>query len=118
MDFQTAVRTVLQQKYADFNGRASRSEYWWYVLAYAIAYVIVAIVGSFLPLLLALALIVPSIAVSIRRLHDVDKSGWWLLISLVPIVGFIVLLYFTVQRGTVGPNQYGEDPLPQALPAA
>jgi uncharacterized membrane protein YhaH (DUF805 family) len=124
MDFQTAVRTVLN-KYADFSGRASRSEYWWWVLAYVIAYVVVAIVsgilGKFamvLPVLLALAVFVPSLAVSVRRLHDVDKSGWWLLIGLVPLVGFIVLLYFTVQQGTSGPNQYGEDPLPQALPAA
>lgn len=125
MDFQTAVRTVLTQKYADFNGRAPRSEYWWFVLAYVIAYIVIAIVGgilgrvgAFLPLLLALALIVPSIAVSVRRLHDIDKSGWWVLIALVPLVGGLILLYFTVQRGTVGPNQYGEDPLPQALPAA
>lgn len=125
MDFQTAVRTVLTQKYADFNGRACRSEYWWWALAYAIAYIALAIVGSilgrigmFLPFLLVAAVIVPSIAVSIRRLHDVDKSGWWLLIALVPFVGGLILLYFTVQRGTVGPNQFGEDPLPQAITAA
>ncbi len=124
MDFQTAVRTVLQQKYADFNGRAPRSEYWWFVLAYAIAYVVLAVIGSilgrigmFLPLLLALAVFIPAIAVSIRRLHDVDKSGWWLLIALVPFVGGLILLYFTVQRGTIGPNQFGEDPLPQAITA-
>ncbi len=124
MDFQTAVRTVLN-KYADFNGRAPRSEYWWWVLAYAIAYFIVAIVGGilgklgmFLPLLFALAILVPTLAVAVRRLHDVDKSGWWVLIALVPIVGGLILLYFAVQRGTIGPNQFGEDPLPQALTAA
>lgn len=125
MDFMTAVRTVLQQKYADFNGRAPRSEYWWFVLAYAVAYFVVAIIGGilgkigmFLPLLFALALLVPMLAVSVRRLHDVNKSGWWVLIALVPFVGGLILLYFTVQRGTVGPNQFGEDPLPQAIAAA
>ena len=124
MDFQTAVRTVLQQKYADFNGRAPRSEYWWWVLAYAIVYIAAAIIGGilgkigmFLPLLVALAVIVPTLAVGVRRLHDVDKSGWWLLIGLVPFVGGLILLYFFVQRGTAGTNQFGPDPLPQAITA-
>ncbi|MEN3977285.1 DUF805 domain-containing protein [Emcibacter sp. SYSU 3D8] len=124
MDFQTAVRTVLQQKYADFTGRAPRSEYWWWVLAYMIVYIGAAIVGSilgrignFLPMLVVLAVIVPTIAVGVRRLHDLDKSGWWLLIGLVPFVGALILIYFFVQRGTAGPNQFGEDPLPQAITA-
>ena len=124
MDFQTAVRTVLQQKYADFNGRAPRSEYWWWVLGYAIAYIAAAIIGSilgrigmFLPLLVVLAVIIPTIAVGIRRLHDIDKSGWWLLLGLVPFVGGLILIYFFVQKGTTGPNQFGEDQLPPAIAA-
>ncbi len=110
MDFMTAVRTVLQQKYADFNGRAPRSEYWWFVLAYAIAYLVAAVIGGilgkigmFLPLLLALAVLVPMIAVSVRRLHDVDKSGWFM---LIPIYNLILAL----TEGTKGPNRFGPDP--------
>ncbi|MGE0666283.1 MAG: DUF805 domain-containing protein [Sphingomonadales bacterium] len=124
MDFQTAVRTVLQQKYADFNGRAPRSEFWWFYLAVIIAYIVVGIVGGLilgrfagaLIGLLGLAIIVPSLALTARRLHDVDKSGWWMLIAITGIGG-LVLLYWYVQPGTSGPNRFGEDPLPQAIAA-
>ncbi len=95
------------------------------MLAYAIVYIVAAIIGSilgkigmFLPVLVVLAVIIPTIAVGIRRLHDIDKSGWWLLIGLVPFVGGLILIYFFVQKGTTGPNQFGEDPLPQAIAAA
>ena len=69
-----------------------------------------AIIFGIAVIVVLLGLIVPGIAVSIRRMHDTGRSGWWLLIGLVPLVGFIVILYFFVQRGTVGPNAWGADP--------
>ncbi|RYE55078.1 MAG: DUF805 domain-containing protein [Rhizobiaceae bacterium] len=111
MDFATAVKTVVMQKYANFSGRAIRSEYWWFVLAYIIAYLVLAIVdyvlgAQLLTAILSLALLIPSIAVGVRRLHDLDKSGWWLLLGLVPIVG-LILIYWFAQPGTPGDNRFG-----------
>jgi uncharacterized membrane protein YhaH (DUF805 family) len=121
MDFTTAVRTCLQ-KYVDFSGRAPRSEYWWFYLACVLAYIAAAILdgivrsimgfGFFAPLV-ALAMLLPLLAAAVRRLHDLDKPWPWILIGLIPLVGGLVLLYFFVQRGTVGANQFGPDPLPQ-----
>lgn len=115
MDFATAVKTVVMQKYANFSGRAIRSEYWWFILAYIIAYLVLAIVdyvlgAQLLTAILSLALLIPSIAVGVRRLHDLDKSGWWLLLGCVPIVGLILIYWFT-QPGTPGANRFG----PQAI---
>jgi uncharacterized membrane protein YhaH (DUF805 family) len=112
MDFATAVKTVVMQKYANFSGRAIRSEYWWFALAYIIAYLVLAVVDyvlgiQLLTAILALGLLIPSIAVGVRRLHDLDKSGWWLLLGLIPIVGGLVLLYWFCQPGTPGANQFG-----------
>jgi uncharacterized membrane protein YhaH (DUF805 family) len=112
MDFATAVKTVLVQKYAKFDGRAVRSEYWWYVLFAVIASVVLAVVDyalgiQLLGTIFSLATLIPGIAVGVRRLHDLDKSGWWLLISLIPIIGFIVLIYWLVQPGTPGANRFG-----------
>lgn len=111
MDFATAVKTVVMQKYANFSGRAIRSEYWWFILAYIVAYLVLAIVDyvlgvQLLTAILSLGLLIPSIAVGIRRLHDLDKSGWWLLIGLVPIVG-LILIYWFAQPGTPGANRFG-----------
>ncbi len=119
MDFQTAIRTVLKDKYATFSGRAARSEYWWFALFSVIASSILtvidtAIFGSDFGVLgpiFSLAVLVPSIAVGVRRLHDLGRSGWWLLIILIPLIGFLILLYFFVQKGTDGPNEHGPDPL-------
>ena len=111
------------KKYADFSGRARRMEYWMFFLL-NIAVSIVAtildgilgmsgmIAGAYGPLTLiaGLALLVPSIAAGVRRLHDGDRSGWWMLIVLVPIIGAIVLLVFFLLEGTRGSNQYGSDP--------
>ena len=126
MELMTAVQTVLR-KYVDFSGRANRPEYWWWVLALVIATIVVAIVegvilapmlgfevfaseaGQPLQLLLSLAAFLPSLAVAVRRLHDVDRSGWWYLIVLVPLVVFLVLLYWFVQPGTEGGNQFGPE---------
>ncbi|MEM7661155.1 MAG: DUF805 domain-containing protein [Pseudomonadota bacterium] len=106
----------------DFQGRSSRAEYWWAYLMLIAIYIIVLTVTAILSnipvlgaifgiaiLLFYLAAIIPSIAVGVRRLHDTDKSGWLMLLGLIPLVG-LVLLFFFCQRGTQGANTYGEDP--------
>jgi len=124
MNMQSAVTTVLG-KYATFQGRASRSEYWWYTLAFLLLAVAVNIVegavlapmlgfetfdpaaGNPMSMIVSLALFLPTLAVAIRRLHDVDRSGWWYLIGFIPIIGVLVLIYWYVQPGTAGDNQFG-----------
>jgi uncharacterized membrane protein YhaH (DUF805 family) len=113
MSFLDAVRTVLT-KYAVLDGRARRTEYWYYTLAYVLVFVALLQlehgIGSRWPTtILTLALFLPSLAVSVRRLHDTDRSGWWLLFALVPFLGLIVLVFF-IQDGTTGKNSYGPDP--------
>lgn len=113
MDMQQAVRSVLSQ-YANFNGRARRSEYWFWTLATAIVSIAVAIVdaiigGMILQWVLIVATIVPSLAVGSRRLHDTDKSGWLQLIGIIPIVGWIVLIVFLAMDSTPD-NKYGPNP--------
>ncbi len=110
------------KKYVVFNGRARRKEYWFFVLFNILIFIALGIIdgvtGSFSPeigmgLLSGiywLAVLIPGIAVSIRRLHDTDRSGWWLLIGLIPIIGAIVLLVFMVQDSKPGQNQYGTNP--------
>jgi len=66
---------------------------------------------SILSLIVSLGLLLPAVGASIRRMHDINRSGWWILVGLIPILGAIVLIYWFVQKGTAGPNQYGEDPL-------
>ena len=121
MGFQDAVRTVFS-KYATISGRASRSEYWWWILFVVLAQIALGIVDSvlfgssvespgFLGGIFALAVFLPSICVAGRRLHDRDMSAWWLLLYLIPLIGFLVLLYFYVTKGTDGPNRFGPDPL-------
>lgn len=108
------------KKYAEFNGRARRTEYWMFVLInFGISIVLSIIEGTLgfatesnvtvLSGLYSLAVLVPSLAVGVRRLHDTDRSGWWLLLAIVPLAN-IVLLYFLILEGTRGPNQYGPDP--------
>ncbi|MFD0981735.1 DUF805 domain-containing protein [Tropicimonas aquimaris] len=117
MKFQDAVRTCLN-KYAVFSGRARRPEYWWFALFNLIGSVVTQSLDRMvfgpdmgvLGALWGLALLVPSIAVGVRRLHDLDKSGWWLLIALIPILGTLLLIYWFIQPGTRGPNQYGPEP--------
>lgn len=110
------------KKYAVFNGRARRKEYWYFALFNILISIILAILdnmlGSFstaagmglLGGIYALAIFIPGLAVSIRRLHDTGRSGWWLLILLIPLVGAIVLLIFMLQDSTPGENAYGENP--------
>lgn len=113
--------SVLRQ-YATFKGRARRKEYWMFVLCYVALYLALIVVdgltGTFdmgterglLSGLFLVGTLLPSLAVAVRRLHDTDRSGWWLLISLIPLIGQIVLLYFLIQEGDEGGNEYGRDP--------
>ena len=109
------------RKYADFSGRARRKEYWMFFLINALVGFGLAFVGGLLGdeaglggmmlyLLYLLGTLIPGLAVSVRRLHDTGRSGWWLLISIVPIVGPIVLLVFTVQDSEPGDNVFGANP--------
>ncbi len=112
MNMQTAVRTCFS-KYVTFSGRAKRPEYWWFTLFNLIASVVLGIVdGAIFGIgvlggLYALAILLPAISVTVRRLHDLGKSGWWYWIVLVPFVGFIILIYWLASAGTEGDNDYG-----------
>ena len=110
------------KKYADFSGRARRKEYWFFTLFNVIVSIVLtlgdALIGTFseeaglglLSGLYSLAVFIPGLAVTVRRLHDTDHSGWWMLISFVPCVGFIILLVFLLTDSTPGHNQYGPSP--------
>lgn len=150
MSFIESIKTVLS-KYAVFNGRARRSEFWWYYLAVTIVETIlyVALVvpglsaytaatmeaamagstvapampgsltaGYLVVSLVGLALFLPTLGASVRRLHDTDRSGFWVLLGLVPFVGVIILIVWWASNGTPGPNQYGPDPKAVEQPAA
>ena len=107
MDFVESVKTCLQKKYAEFEGRATRSEFWWFALfSIIVNFVLGAILPSIIGALVSLALLVPSLAVGSRRLHDIGKSGWLQLLWLIPLVGWAILIYWAVQPS--GPaNEYG-----------
>jgi uncharacterized membrane protein YhaH (DUF805 family) len=100
---------VVTQHYFDFNGRARRAEFWWFVLVYVIILIILDVIGSIVHLnnilgsLFQLATLLPYLGVAVRRMHDTNRSGWWILLPIVNIV-------FLAQAGTAGPNTYGPDP--------
>ena len=104
------------QKYAVFSGRSRRAEFWWFALINWIIAVVLQLVdnavgtGGILGGLYGLAVLLPSMGVGIRRLHDTDRSGWWLLLIFIPIIGWIALIYFYAQDSQVDPNQYGPSP--------
>lgn len=109
-------KSAMTEKYADFSGRARRAEYWWTTLVNAGGFLVLFIIAAAIApaavivvALLYLAILIPSIALTFRRLHDTNKSGWWLLITIIPFGG-IVLLVFTILDGDRGPNQYGPSP--------
>ena len=108
-------KTVILKKYAEFNGRARRREFWMFFLANVIAGTLVGIIAGiirvpFLSMLYSLAVIVPNIAISIRRMHDINKSGFWILVGIIPLVGWIWFIILAVQEGAKGSNAYGPDP--------
>ena len=126
MDFQTVLRTFWK-RYRDFRGRSRRSEYWLIQLFLVVTNIAVAIIdlalmgwdvdrfvanggGGIVGLVWILVTIVPALAVLVRRLHDTGKSGWWALVGLLPLVGAIVLLVFTVTDSTPGENKFGLSP--------
>ncbi len=123
--------TVLK-KYAVFSGRARRKEYWMFFLFYIIFTIALGIIESILGMggedggllsgLFVLAMLIPSLAVTFRRLHDTDRSGWWLLIGFVPLIGSIVILVFMIQDSQAGENRYGTNPkateAPESLSAS
>ena len=105
------------RKYAVFSGRARRKEYWMFVLVHIIISIVIFIVGSFAVGLYGLATIIPAFAVAIRRLHDTGRSGWWLLVNCVPIIGGIILLIWMVKDSDEGENQYGSNPKKALVPS-
>lgn len=103
--------TVLK-RYSDFSGRSRRKEYWMFILINALVGFVIGIVDGLLGTLILtgiyyLVVLLPTVAVSIRRLHDTGRPGWWILVSFVPIVGWIAIVYLTVQDSDVGENAYG-----------
>ena len=98
------------RKYAVFSGRARRKEYWMFVLVHIIISIVIFIIGNFAVGLYGLAIIIPAFAVAIRRLHDTGRSGWWLLVNCVPIIGWTILFIWMVKDSDEGENQYGPNP--------
>ena len=99
------------KKYAVLSGRASRSEFWYHYLFFAIGAGITSLLHPILYLVFALGLTIPTISVHVRRLHDIGKSGWSYWIILIPFVGAILMIIWVCKKGTEGENEYGSDPL-------
>ncbi len=126
--FKRYFLDTLKYRYAQFHGRASRSEFWYFMLFYLLIDIVLVFIdllivdpmlgitpdqagqGGVLEIIFALAMLIPSIALAVRRLHDIGKSGWWYLIGFIPLVGALVLLYFFVLDSQPGTNQYGPNP--------
>lgn len=112
------------RQYADFKGRTSRADFWWWFLAnYLIGMIFSFLmimdnegIGVILYGIYSVAILIPSLAIGVRRLHDIDKSGWWYLITFAPCVGAIVLFVFWCLPGTTGSNKYGPDPYAANVP--
>lgn len=118
--------TLALKKYAQFHGRSRRREFWMFALFCIIVYTVAMILDNALGItyellgqdvgygpiysIVGLALLVPSLAVGVRRLHDIDKSGWYILVNLIPIIGNIWFIVMMITEGTKGDNQYGPDP--------
>jgi uncharacterized membrane protein YhaH (DUF805 family) len=107
MEFKEAVRACFA-KYIDFEGEASRPEFWWFFLFVGVVSFALAVVSNKLSGLFSLAVLVPFVAVTVRRLHDTNRSGWWALVWFVPLVGWLILVFLLVQEGD----------RPQSLPRA
>jgi len=115
------------KKYADFNGRARRKEYWFFSLFNILISISLGIIDNVFGTcsaemhtglfegIYSLAVMIPGLAVTVRRLHDTDRSGWWLLLVLIPLIGWAVLLVFMILDGTPGDNRFGPDPKEESL---
>jgi uncharacterized membrane protein YhaH (DUF805 family) len=128
MNFTEAVTTAFQN-YFNFQTRSRRSEYWYFSLFLILVYIAAELADLLvfdtavsesgpLYVITMLATFIPSLAVSVRRLHDLERSGWYLLLCLIPIVGVIILIYWMCQSGTSGQNRFGEDPVGAGAVAA
>jgi uncharacterized membrane protein YhaH (DUF805 family) len=122
MTFKEAIASCYRTNYVGFTGRASRSEYWFFVLSYVLATMAVAVVctllgGSTLLWIgigiVMLGVLLPSLAAQVRRLHDTNASGWWLLLMFIPYAGGLIMLVWYCIPGTQGENRFGHDPLQQ-----
>jgi uncharacterized membrane protein YhaH (DUF805 family) len=109
MTFAESIKLCFT-KYADFNGRAKRPEFWWFVLFIFLVSVALGIVSEMVSGIFGLATLVPSLAAGARRLHDTNRSGWWQLIGIIPVIGWIVLIVFMAQEGESADNQFGATP--------
>jgi uncharacterized membrane protein YhaH (DUF805 family) len=110
------------KKYAVFSGRARRMEFWYFVLFNLVVYIVLSLIDALLGTynivsgvgllsgIYSLAVLIPTLSLWVRRLHDIDRTGWWILINLIPLIGTIVLLVFALMPGTPGSNRYGPDP--------
>lgn len=111
MDFATSVKTCLTRKYADFSGRASLAEFWWFALfVFALRVVGHVVFRHGAMGMITLALILPMIAATARRLHDTGRSGWLQLLWIIPVIGWAILIYLAAQPGEPQANHYGAQP--------
>ena len=115
MGFGQAISSGFSN-YVNFSGRSCRSEYWYWILFIIVADIVAGAIDYAIGIqvvtgLFGLATILPNLAVAIRRLHDLDRTGWWIFIGLIPLVGWIILIIWYCTRGTNGPNRFGPDPL-------
>jgi uncharacterized membrane protein YhaH (DUF805 family) len=115
MGFGQAISSGFSN-YVNFSDRACRSEYWFWFLFVIIGNIVTMAIDYALGIqvisaLFSLAVLLPGIAIAVRRLHDLDRSGWWILLALIPLVGAIILLIWFCSKGTEGPNRFGPDRL-------
>tara|TARA_B100001989_G_C24388971_1_gene388244 strand:+ start:331 stop:705 length:375 start_codon:yes stop_codon:yes gene_type:complete len=117
MTFGESVSTCIK-KYFVFEGRASRSEYWWFQLIVSPSYFISTVFENdiaYIFLGITLFTLIPAISAGVRRLHDTNRSGFFLLISFIPFIGGLILLFFLIPEGTKGKNRFGPDPLKRSI---
>jgi uncharacterized membrane protein YhaH (DUF805 family) len=122
--FTEAIRNGFQN-YVTFSGRARRAEYWWWYLFVFLLLCVALIVDVYafpssseilrVYTLASLALALPNISVTVRRLHDIGRSGWWFWLGLIPLIGALILLYWMIKRGDQGSNQFGPDPIAEEM---
>ena len=109
MTFADSIKTCFS-RYADFNGRAQRPEYWWFMLFLFLANLILGMISDTVSLIFSLATVVPSLSVGARRLHDTNRSGWWQLLWIIPVIGWIIIIVLQAQEGDLTDNQFGSVP--------